>query len=246
MTHGTARDDHDHHDDDDASEAAASGMRHVLVVEEDAARRDRLVAWLGAAGYTVAAAASGELALTQYAGAPVPLVLLDLDLPGIGGLELCRRIRALDAARATFVVVYSHRDDLDPLIAALDAGADDYMAQPASVAHLRARLVVAERRIAQEGARRAAEQAAASARYLAGIGEVAIALQHEINNPLAAILAHAELLAMDDEERGTSNDSVQTIMEQARRIADVVRRLSSLRNPTSIEYVPGKRMVNLE
>ena len=50
---------------------------------------------------------------------------------------------------------------------------------------------------------------------------------------------------MDAEEAGEENQSLQTILEQARRIADVVRRLSSLRNPQSVEYVPGKRMVHL-
>jgi len=217
----------------------------VLLAEDDTQRRAELSNSLAAAGYVVMAAATGEDALTAYVRDSVPLVMLDTDLSGLGGIEVCRRIRALDPARQTFVLVYSRSDRLERLLEALDAGADDYMLAEMTPAHVRARIAIAERRLALAEARRAAETEAAKARYLAGVGEMAIALQHEINNPLAAILAHAELLAMDAEEAGEENQSLQTILEQARRIADVVRRLSSLRNPQSVEYVPGKRMVHL-
>ena len=228
-----------------AAPARRGALLRVLLAEDDAARSEVLVTALRESGYDVAAVTSGEAALTAFAREPVPLVVVDTDLPGLGGIEVCRRIRALDPARGAFVMVYSRGDSLEPLLAALDAGADDYMLQPTIPAHLRARLALAERRLDQDAARRAAEAEAARARYLAGVGEMAIALQHEINNPLAAILAHAELMAMDAAETGAADDSLQTILEQARRIATVVRKLSSLRNPTSVEYVPGKRMVHL-
>ena len=228
-----------------AAPARRAPLLRVLLAEDDAARCALLVTALRESGYDVTAVTSGEAALTAFAREAVPLVVLDTELPGVGGIEVCRRIRALDPSRAAFVLVYSRGDSLEPLLAALDAGADDYMLQPTTAAHLRARLALAERRLDQDAARRAAEAEAARARYLAGVGEMAIALQHEINNPLAAILAHAELMAMDAAESGTPDDSLQTILEQARRIAAVVRKLSSLRNPTSVEYVPGKRMVHL-
>lgn len=217
----------------------------VLLAEDDLQHRAELANSLASAGYVVTAAPTGEDALASYVRETVPLVVLDTELSGIGGIEVCRRIRALDPSRRTYVLVYSRRNSFGHLLEALDAGADDYILQPSTPAVMGARLTIALRRLAREDVRRAAEADAAKARYLAGIGEMAIALQHEINNPLAAILAHAELLAMDAEEAGEENDSLQTILEQSRRIADVVRRLSSLRNPTSIEYVPGKRMVHL-
>lgn len=217
----------------------------VLLAEDDVEQRAELTNSLAVAGYVVLAAATGEDALTAYVRETVPLVVLDTDLSGIGGIEVCRRIRALDPTRQTYVLVYSRRNAFGLLLEALDAGADDYILRPTTPEIMRARLTIAERRLAREEVRRAAEAEAAKTRYLAGIGEMAIALQHEINNPLAAVLAHAELLAMDAEDAGEENPSLQTILEQARRIADVVRRLSSLRNPTSVEYVPGKRMVHL-
>ena len=218
----------------------------MLLAEDDASHRARLRTLLQEAGYGVVEAATGEDALKAYVHQPTELVLLDTELKGLDGLEVCRRIRALDASRTTFVVVYSRHDTVRALLAALDAGADDYIHHPDNADIVRARLSIAHRRLLSEETRRAAEAEAARARYLAGVGEMAIALQHEINNPLAAILAHAELMTMDASDRGTSDESLATILEQARRIADVVRRLSSLRNPMSVEYVPGKRMVHLQ
>lgn len=223
----------------------AGAPPHVLLVEAPSHQRDRLAAVLTGFGYAVTEVASGEAALTAYVCTSPPLVLLDVDLDGIGGVEVCRRIRGLDPARATAMLVYSRGGNVQAILAALEAGADDYMLVPGSAEHMRARLMLAERRLLQETARRAAESDAVRARYMAGVGEMAIALQHEINNPLAAILAHAELMAMDAAEAGRTDESIETIVEQARRIADVVRRLTSLRNPTSVEYVPGKRMVHL-
>lgn len=220
-------------------------MLRVLLAEDDSVRRAQIAGAVGAAGYAVRESATGEDALAAFADEPTPLVLLKTHLAGLGGVEVCRRIRALDPMHATYVLVYSQQDSMPAVVEALEAGADDYILNPDDPDILRTRLTIAEKRLAREEVRRSAEADAARARYMAGVGEMAIALQHEINNPLAAILAHAELMAMDADEAASANDSLRTILEQARRIADVVRRLSSLRNPTSVEYVPGKRMVHL-
>lgn len=217
----------------------------MLLAEGDAARRRLLCGTLTAAGYAVAEVASGEAAIAAYVADPVPLVLLNAEIDGVGGVETCRRIRALDEGLASYIMVLARPDALGPVLDSLDAGADDYVLHPDNPDILRTRLAIAGRRLAREDVRRAAESDAARARYLAGVGEMAIALQHEINNPLAAILAHAELMAMDAADGGAPDESITTILEQARRIATVVRKLSSLRNPTSVEYVPGKRMVHL-
>ena len=109
----------------------------------------------------------------------------------------------------------------------LEAGADDYVTKPASPENLRARLEIAKRRIEQDHARRAAEEELARSRWLAGIGETTIALEHEINNPLSALLGHAELLMMDAETHREHHEQLRIIQEQAARIAEVVRRLAA-------------------
>jgi CheY-like chemotaxis protein len=166
-------------------------------------------------------------------------------MPGLDGLEVCRRIRGCEAGRDTFVLILTARDGRDDLLMALGAGADDYMTKPATPEHLRARLTIAATRIEQNTARRRAEEALARARWLAGIGETAIALQHEINNPLTALLTYAELLGADAAVPAEQRSAAAAIAEQARRIAAVVKRLAAMDDPRSVEYLAGARMLDL-
>ena len=218
----------------------------VLLADDDAIARTLLCAVLADFNHEVVVAEDGERAWELFQEAPVPLVVLDINMPGLDGLTVCRLIRGHEAGRETFVVVVTARDGRDDLTAVLAAGADDYVTKPTSPENLRARLEIAGQRIVQNAASRAAEAELARSRWLAGIGETTIAIEHEINNPLSALLGHAELLLM--EEGGMNDeqkDSLRIIQEQATRIADVVRRLARLKNPQSVEYLAGSRMLDL-
>lgn len=218
---------------------------NVLVADDDATTCALLCAVLAELGHQAESVADGAGAWQRYQNSKPSLVVLDIEMPGLDGIEVCRRIRQTDDRRETFVLVLTGRDSPGDLANVLDAGADDYVTKPATPEHIRARLVIAERRIAQDAARRKAEADLAIARWRAGIGETAIALQHEINNPLAALLGHAELLLMEFDDRGEKNEQALIILEQARRISEVVKRIARLRNPQSVEYVEGARMIDL-
>lgn len=218
---------------------------HVLVADDDPVSRMLVRAVLEELGHRVLEAEEGEQAWQAFVRERPPMVVLGVEMPRADGLEVCRRIRELDTARETFVLVVTARDGDDELRTILDAGADDYLAKPTTPEHLRARLTIAARRRAQDQARRSAESELARARWLAGIGETTIALQHEINNPLAALLGHAELMHMDAVQRGERSEGVEVVLEQARRIAAIMRRLAALKNPQTVEYVGGARMLDL-
>jgi two-component system, NtrC family, sensor kinase len=217
----------------------------VLFAADDVISRTLLAAVLAHAGHESRSASDGGEAWALFQAVPVPLVVLDVLIPVLDGLEVCRRIRAHPAGRETFVLIVTAHDVRDDLAEVLDAGADDYVSKPSTPENLRARLEIAARRIAQEEARRAAEAELARARWLAGIGETTIALEHEINNPLSALLGHAELLLMDRELTAAQRDDLQIVRAQAARIADVVRRLAKLKSPRSVEYQSGARMIDL-
>ena len=217
----------------------------LLLAEDDPLVRDRFRDVALAAGHTVVTAADGAAAWEAFLAERPALVVIDLDLPGIDGLELCRRIRGAPAGAETFLLVVTPRDGNQDLAVVLDAGADDYLSKPARADHLAARLAIAERRIALDTARRRAEDALARARYFAGIGETSVALQHEINNPLAALLGHAALIENGLIEPGEERELLQVIVEQAHRIADVVKRISALRHPEAVEYLEGEWMLDL-
>ncbi len=217
----------------------------VLFADDEVISRTLLAAVLAHLGHESRSASDGAQAWELFQAEPVPLVILDLGMPVLDGLELCRRIRAHDAGRETFVLVVTARDARDDFAAVLDAGADDYVSKPSTPENLRARIEIATRRIAQDEARRAAEAELARARWLAGIGETTIALEHEINNPLSALLGHAELLLMDRNLSTDQREQLLVIREQAARIAEVVRRLAKLKNPQSVEYLSGALMLDL-
>lgn len=217
----------------------------VLLAEDDPLVRDRLARVATAAGHTVVVVADGPAAWDAFARERPELVVLDLDLPGVDGIALCERIRASDDGQRAFVLVVTPRDGNADLVQVLDAGADDYISKPADADHFAARLTIAERRIGAEAARLRAEEALARARYFAGIGEMSVTLQHEINNPLAALLGHAALIEHGLTEPGEERELLMVIVEQAHRIAGVVKRISALRHPQSVEYLQGAWMLDL-
>ncbi len=116
----------------------------ILVVEDDPSVRNLIVATLKANDYKYIVADNGESAVANAATHNPDIVLLDLGLPDIDGVEVIRRIRGWSNMP---IVVISARSEDDDKISALDAGADDYVTKPFSVAELLARVRVMKRRI---------------------------------------------------------------------------------------------------
>src|ERR1700691_3799582 len=103
-------------------------------------------------GYEVTEARTGEEALESLSSEMPNLVLLDMNMPGIGGLETCRAIRG---GSAIPVIILSVRNTEKDKVAALDAGADDYVTKPFGIEELLARIRAAMRRSSAEGGPRA-------------------------------------------------------------------------------------------
>lgn len=217
----------------------------VVLADDDELMRELLAAVLEVHGHVAEQHGDGDAAWAAFERAPAAMVVLDWQMPGLDGLEVCRRIRAHPEGRHAYLLVVTARSGMHSLERVLDAGADDYLSKPVTAEDIAARLRIAARRMETAAAQRAAEQALREARYLAGIGELSLALQHEINNPLAALLTNTSLLVggmVPEAERGPILGAID---EQARRIAAVVKRLSALEDPQSVEYARGQRMVDL-
>ena len=110
----------------------------ILVVDDDRAVRDALRRALTLAGYEVVPVEDGEQALEQIAGSVPDAVVLDVGLPAIDGLEVCRRVRLL--GNRVPILMLTARDAVADRIDGLDVGADDYMVKPFDVEELKARL----------------------------------------------------------------------------------------------------------
>jgi two-component system KDP operon response regulator KdpE len=116
----------------------------VLVVDDEPALRKVIRASLAASGFAVEEAGTGKDAVAAIRQRPFDIVLLDVNMPGISGVEACRQIRAL-APRAGIVMV-TVRDAEEDKVRALEAGADDYVTKPFRFRELVARLGAVLRR----------------------------------------------------------------------------------------------------
>lgn len=120
----------------------------ILVVEDDAPVRNLITTTLKAHEYRFLTAANGESALMEAASHNPEIMLLDLGLPDMDGVEVIRRVRSW--SNLPIIVLSARSEDADK-IDALDAGADDYLTKPFSVEELLARLRVTQRRLAALG-----------------------------------------------------------------------------------------------
>ena len=132
----------------------------VLVVDDDRSVRDALSRALRLEGYTVELAPSGGDALAALANEPADVVVLDVGLPGLDGLETCRLIRA--KGDSVPVLMLTARSGVSDRVAGLDAGADDYLVKPFALEELFARLRAMLRRNVNHGTADSTESAALS------------------------------------------------------------------------------------
>jgi two-component system KDP operon response regulator KdpE len=116
----------------------------LLIVEDDPAFRRTLSTTLGVLGFDIREASTGEEALASEQLAGYDAVLLDINMPGMGGIEACRRLRHV-AARLP-ILMLTVRDSQDDRVEALGVGADDYVTKPFQIRELTARIHAAIRR----------------------------------------------------------------------------------------------------
>jgi len=122
-----------------------AGKSKLLIVDDEPALRKALRTSLTASGFEVAEARSGEEALTLLARMSADIVLLDISMPGMSGIEACRRIRHLSAR--TGIMMVTVRDSEDDKVQALEAGADDFITKPYRLREMIARLHAMLRRM---------------------------------------------------------------------------------------------------
>ncbi len=124
--------------------AEAQEQIRILVVDDDDNVRFLVSAYLEREGYLVASAADGAEALRQFAAFQPEVLILDLMLPGIGGLEVAKRVRA---SREIPILMLTARGEEEDVLAGFDAGADDYLTKPFSPKVLVARVEAILRRV---------------------------------------------------------------------------------------------------
>ena len=178
-------------------------MQSVLVVEDETSIASFVALYLKNAGYTVRTAATGNEALAQFQASPPALIILDLMLPDIDGIEVCRRIRK--TSDVPILMLTARDEDVDKIIG-LEVGADDYLTKPFNPRELVARVKSILRRASPE--RRADREQAAPPRAAArstpagarsSVGEEEIQLAPKEFDLLWELLDHRGLVLTRDQ-----------------------------------------------
>ena len=124
-------------------------LPRVLVAEDDRSVRESLTRALKLEGYDVDAVSDGEQALAAYEAAPPAVVVLDVMMPNVDGLTVCRRLRARGSTVP--ILMLTARHEVSDRVSGLDAGADDYVVKPFALDELSARLRALLRRTSVSG-----------------------------------------------------------------------------------------------
>lgn len=160
----------------------------VLIVEDDSQTRQLLQHALTEAGFNVVAAEHGGPAWELLKTGTIRLAIVDSDVPGIDGNDLCRRLVESPKTNGVYVIMLANAWETDAMVALLDSGASDYLAKPFKPGELVARVRVGSRLVDLQSQ-------LSQAQKLESIGQLAAGVAHEINTPIQYIGDNLQFLS---------------------------------------------------
>jgi len=206
----------------------------ILIAEDNDISRRILEAVLVKWSYEVTSASDGNEAWEKLQEKDAPrLMVLDWMMPGINGVEICRRMRQIDVVEPMYIILLTARDNKNDIVEGLRAGADDYIAKPFDKDELRARIDVGRRVIELQEALLEKEK-------LQVIFEMTGTICHELSQPMQAISGNSELILMDIQEDNPFYRNIKIIKDQVDRMGNITRKLKTITRYKTKDYIKGK------
>jgi len=219
----------------------------ILVIDDDQVNAELLKTKLSARGFEVAVAHTVDAAMSEDRRFQPQLILLDVVMPEMSGFELCKKIIEVHEHKYVPVILVTSMDDLQSKVKGLESGAYDYVTKPFDSQELLARVRSALRTKKLYDELSAMREKLTEAEKLGALGEMAIMLHHEINNPLQAIVLSAENMQSDlSEEVRVSQDDIEIILKSCNRIQEVLQRITRLKRVRSAPYLGQMGMLDLD
>lgn len=212
----------------------------ILIAEDESVSRRLLENILQKLGHELVVCTDGNSAweALQREGAP-RLVLLDWMMPGMSGVDICQKLRALEHGDQFYILLVTARDRAEDLVDGLRAGANDYVPKPFDSTELEARVTVGMRMLNLQEKQREAER-------LSTLMVTAGAAAHEINQPLTVILGSVELWYDTMPEDDPGRKRLTRIKDGAERIQHIVEKMMSVTQFSTKPYVGGAVIVDFD
>ncbi|KPA14097.1 multi-sensor hybrid histidine kinase [Candidatus Magnetomorum sp. HK-1] len=190
----------------------------VMIIDDDLLLSDTLKDIITARGNNVKSFSSAEEAIEEYKEVFYSLILIDIGLPGMDGLECCRKIRDLAKGKYSVLLVTTGLTHPESLRESLDAGADDYIKKPFDLDLLKIRLEIGEKQGLDRLEKMLADEELKRARKMAESASMAknnflASVSHELRTPLNGILGYTQILKRDGNMLPKQSHAIDTIHE---------------------------------
>ncbi len=166
----------------------------ILIVEDDPVSQKLLEKIVRREGYDQILANSEKGAWEIVKKEKVEMVITDWMMPEMDGLKLCRKIRQSNLPKYVYIILLTAKEQAEDAVAALDAGADDYIRKPFNPDELKARILAGKRIIELEENQKKANAQLLQTEKMASIGQLAAGVAHEINNPTGFVSSNLRTL----------------------------------------------------
>lgn len=213
---------------------------HILIVDDEPVNIKILQRKLEKAEFEVSLAKNGRECLEKVAGKRPDIILLDIMMPEMDGIEACERLKSTPETASIPVIFISAKTDLPDKIKGLDTGGIDYITKPIDLDETMARIRTQLRLLAMHEQNLDLQNRLAEMRRTTAISGVAQGIAHNLNNLLGVVVGYLDLVKIrinEPEKLGKNIDSMERAIQ---RMVDIVRQLTSLTNVEGLPLVPVK------
>lgn len=220
--------------------AMRDSVLRVFIADDDFITREFLDSSLKKWGFEVISAKDGNEAMEELLKEDSPdLVILDWIMPGIEGIEICRKLRKSKKHDSKYLIMLTSFDSTEKIVEGLKAGANDYVTKPFNYEEMKARVEVGKRVIELQNAHIEREKFRAAVEMAGGVC-------HEFNQPLQIIVGYTDFLLSMNTVDNPDTKPLSKIKEAVEKLGNLTRKLQNITRIKTKDYIGSRKIVDIE